>query len=465
MEVFESLNRDGIYCNLITGQERKMLPGALHTSSTVEMISLDRHYDVAVIDEIQMIKDENRGYAWTRALLGLAANELHLCGDTSVITLVKELSQKTKEELEVHYYDRFTPLKVDSEHFESYKEVQAGDCIVAFSRTEIYQIKQMIEYHTNYKVCVVYGALPPEARRHQANLFNQDGNGYDIMVASDAIGMGLNLNIRRIIFHSLSKYNGDSMESISDSQIKQISGRAGRKNSIYPDGKVTCLVPSDIPLAKAALESSSHTLSFPKAGLFPEIHHIEAYANQLGTLDLLVPLRAIKENSLIDGNYFPTRSSDPIEIVELLQEVPLSFRDRYIFSIAPVETSNPELMTRILEYATLYSKGTPVACRVTLPKQTPMYIDDLKPLETLYQIVSLWLWLSFRFGERHFPSRGKAEKLLESITVMFRNGLLQTALSSASRSPFRNSEGPREQNKVVFRRKRTPLELKPFHEH
>ena len=73
-------------------------------------------------------------------------------------------------------------------------------------------------------MCVVYGALPPEMRRTQARLFNHADSGYDVLVASDAVGMGLNLNIRRIIFHTLSKTEGGARVPISISQIKQIAG-------------------------------------------------------------------------------------------------------------------------------------------------------------------------------------------------------------------------------------------------
>ena len=66
------------------------------------------------------------------------------------------------------------------------------------------------------RVCVVYGALPPEMRRTQARLFNDPDSGYDVLVASDAVGMGLNLNIRRIIFHTLTKFeNGHRVPSPS----------------------------------------------------------------------------------------------------------------------------------------------------------------------------------------------------------------------------------------------------------
>ena len=74
--------------------------------------------------------------------------------------------------------------------------------------------QQIQETHCkSVQVCVVYGALPPEMRRQQARLFNESRNGYDVLVASDAVGMGLNLNIRRIVFHTLQKYEGREMVS------------------------------------------------------------------------------------------------------------------------------------------------------------------------------------------------------------------------------------------------------------
>lgn len=94
--------------------------------------------------------------------------------------------------------------------------------------------KPQHSYHAHFggaraRVCVVYGALPPEMRRMQARLFNEPGNGYDVLVASDAVGMGLNLNIRRVIFHTLRKAAGDgpgSTAPVPPSQVKQIAGAA-----------------------------------------------------------------------------------------------------------------------------------------------------------------------------------------------------------------------------------------------
>ena len=103
------------------------------------------------------------------------------------------------------------------------------------------------------KCCVVYGSLPPETRAEQAEVFNDVNSGYNVLVASDAIGMGLNLNIKRIVFWKLTKYNSKTMVSIyfyflhdslqeysnlSASLVKQIAGRAGRRG-FHEKGEVT----------------------------------------------------------------------------------------------------------------------------------------------------------------------------------------------------------------------------------
>lgn len=140
------------------GQETKILPKAKHTASTVEMLDFQKQYDVAVIDEIQvtdfffalltvvtkqLLGDRARGFAWTRALQGLAASELHLCGDPSALRLVRKICRRMNEDVEVREYERFSPLEVDDKTFSGYQDVKPGDCIVAFSRSKIFMIKQV----------------------------------------------------------------------------------------------------------------------------------------------------------------------------------------------------------------------------------------------------------------------------------------------------------------------------------
>jgi ATP-dependent RNA helicase SUPV3L1/SUV3 len=203
-EVWERMNRgtvggledgQGRECNLITGEERRIVSlEAGLTSCTVEMLSFNTPLDVVVIDEIQMIGDPQRGGSWTNAVMGLLAKEIHLCGEETVVPVIQKLVAAMGDELVIHRYERLTPLKVLNESLGGdLSKVEDGDCVVSFSRSGIFALKKAIEEKRGKRCAVVYGALPPETRSEQARLFNEPGNGIDVMVASDAVGMGLNL--------------------------------------------------------------------------------------------------------------------------------------------------------------------------------------------------------------------------------------------------------------------------------
>lgn len=204
-EVYEILTADGLYTNLLTGQERRETPFSTHTAATVEMCNVTQEYGIVVVDEIQMISDASRGSSWTKALMGLRCKEIHVCGGLEAIDIAKKIVDACGDDFELICYERFSDLKVSKSSLPhnlkkkgSYRNVHPGDCVVAFSRDDIFAIKREIESMTNYKCCVIYGKLPPEIRASQARRFNDPDSGYDILVASDAIGMGLNLNIKRM---------------------------------------------------------------------------------------------------------------------------------------------------------------------------------------------------------------------------------------------------------------------------
>lgn len=183
-------------CNLITGEETRLVEEDALVSCTVEMLGFSQLVDVAVVDEIQMIADPGRGSAWTAAVLGLCAKEIHLCGEETAVNVVKDLVKDTGDELIVNRYQRLTPLRVATESLNGdLKRIEKGDCVVTFSRTGIFSLKKEIERVTNLRCAVAYGRLPPEVRSEQAALFNDPNSGFDVIVGSDAIGMGLNLYV------------------------------------------------------------------------------------------------------------------------------------------------------------------------------------------------------------------------------------------------------------------------------
>ena len=184
-------------CNLRTGEELKVVSeGAGLLSCTIEMLTTINMYDVAVLDEIQMIGDPERGGAWTKAVLGIHAKEIHLCGEETAIPIIEALVKETGDELVINRYERLTPLVVQEQSLEGdLTRIQKGDCIVSFSRSGIFALKRQVEELTGMRCAVAYGRLPPEIRSEQAALFNDPESGYDVMIGSDAIGMGLNLYV------------------------------------------------------------------------------------------------------------------------------------------------------------------------------------------------------------------------------------------------------------------------------
>ena len=98
------MNRAGVYCSLATGQERRDVPFATHNSCTIEMVALRPRWDVAVVDEIQLLGDAHRGHSWTRALLGLDAREIHVCGALDAAELVEKLAKRCGDDFELKTY-------------------------------------------------------------------------------------------------------------------------------------------------------------------------------------------------------------------------------------------------------------------------------------------------------------------------------------------------------------------------
>ena len=229
LENYDKLNNEGIVCDLMTGEEEIIKENSTHVSCTIEKVNLKQSYDIAVIDEIQMISDTQRGIAWSRAILGLRCNEIHICGAINAKELLIKILDDCEEEYEIKEYHRNIPLIVESKNF-SYNDVQEGDAIVSFSKKRVLEIAQDYS-NKNIKTSIIYGDLPPEVRKMQYEQFINKEN--KVLVTTDAIGMGVNLPIRRIIFMSIRKFDGEEVRELTSQEIKQIAGRAGRKGILF----------------------------------------------------------------------------------------------------------------------------------------------------------------------------------------------------------------------------------------
>jgi ATP-dependent RNA helicase SUPV3L1/SUV3 len=199
-EIQEKLVQKNVQCNLITGQEQILVDNPTHLSCTVEKCPVDSniHYECAVIDEIQMIDDDHRGSAWTAAFLGLCSDEIHLCGDERALKLIHNLCIMTGDTLIKKSYSRLSDLTVEENIIHSVSQLKQGDCIIAFSKMQLFKLKDLINQKSkNYnspeknrfnRCAVIFGNLPPETKKKQAQLFNEGKEkGISFLLATDAV--------------------------------------------------------------------------------------------------------------------------------------------------------------------------------------------------------------------------------------------------------------------------------------
>ena len=225
VEARDTLLTMGTRANLLTGEDFEAIEGAALTCSTIEMLDQSRPVDMIVIDEAQCLFDPARGWAWTQAILAAPAKELHIICAPYAIEAVSQLLAITGEAFTVVNYERKGDLQLLAQPI-SVADLQPGDAIVSFSRMDVLTTRDKVMKDTGSAVAVVYGSLPSEVRRREAGRFAS--GAAPLLSATDAIGQGLNLPIRRVLFTALHKFNGDAVVPLPATEIHQIAGRAGR---------------------------------------------------------------------------------------------------------------------------------------------------------------------------------------------------------------------------------------------
>lgn len=417
-EIYDRFRVQGIPCNLVTGEE--VIAGeddrgrrARTTSSTVEMIDLNNEYEVAVIDEIQMISDAARGWAWTTAVLGVRAREIHLCGEERTVELLQTLAASVGDEVVVNRYSRLGALEVEKKSLEGdVKKVRKGDALITFSRVMIFAMKRKIEEATGQKCAIIYGGLPPETRAKQAQLFNDPESDVDILVASDAVGMGLNLSVKRIIFETVTKYDGSLFRRIDTSQMKQIAGRAGRYRSSVETsssesdeqerlGLVTTLEADDHGYLRRAMVST--TKAIKTAGLIPDIQTIRRFAQdmppQTAFNQILTRFYHLASSSKLYSLCSLYQQIDVASMIEGVTDMQISERSQIVTAPANGRVENVSEVMR--ELAVAISQGRPISL-VDVPQfelESIEFADvskaaTLKKLEQLNVLTTIYLWLS-----------------------------------------------------------------------
>lgn len=222
-EVYEKLNKS-VLCDLVTGEEQIIIPNSTFSSRTVEMMDYTIHYDCVIIDECFMVSDPHRGKAWLKAILETNADEIHIISSVESADLLKRILTKTHKRYEEFSYKRMIPLEISNQSY-SYKNPLDKTIIVTFSRIDALVQKALFEKR-GYNVSVLYGNLPLEAKKEQIEKFVT--GEHTICVATDVIGMGLNLPCDHVCFHKIEKYDGTDVRKLNPTEVKQIGGRAGR---------------------------------------------------------------------------------------------------------------------------------------------------------------------------------------------------------------------------------------------
>ncbi|KAG1663903.1 ATP-dependent RNA helicase SUPV3L1, mitochondrial [Nymphon striatum] len=423
VEVCERTNAMGRPCDLLTGESRNFVnpdnSPSSHISCTVEMAPLDEEYDVAVIDEIQMIKDFDRGYAWTRALLGLCAKEIHVCGELAAIKIVEDILLSTGEELQIQKYKRLTPLNKDKKALEKLHNIKPGDCIVCFSKRDIYDVSHYLET-IDVECAVIYGSLPPTTKLAQAKRFNDENDSCKVLVATDAIGMGINLS-QRI------NENGDlELDLISTSQALQIAGRAGRFGTSFSNGFYTTFKQADLPVLEDIMKQPVPEISI--AGLHPTFDQIELFAYNLPQTKLSNIMDIFMKICQVDECSFFMCQVETIKfLATVIEHIPLDLKVRYVFCLSPVNKRATFTCAMFVKFARRFSRGEPISfdwlsTNIGCPFKSPDTIVELSHLEEVFDVCDIYLWLSYRFHEM-FPDSELVKEMQQELDKMIQFGI------------------------------------------
>ena len=205
---------------LITGEEKIIPANAKYFLCTVESMPVNKHLDFVGIDEIQMCADHERGHIFTDRLLNLRGEKLTMfMGSSTIKNIINKLDEDTE------FINRERLSKLSYVGHKKISRINRKTAIIAFSTEEVYAIAELVRRQKG-GAAIVMGSLSPKTRNAQVELY-QSGD-VDFLVATDAIGMGINMDLENVYFSNLKKFDGKKQRRLNMSEIGQIAGRAGR---------------------------------------------------------------------------------------------------------------------------------------------------------------------------------------------------------------------------------------------
>lgn len=410
--------------SLVTGEERRLVPDATHIASTVEMLDSRTEVEVAVIDEVQMLGDRDRGAAWTAAICGAPAPVVYLCGALEARRAIEALAARLECPLEVHVLKRKGPLAMEPAPVKKLRNLRRGDAVIAFSRREVLKWRDMIT-DIGLSVATVYGNLAPEVRRAQAERF-RDGSA-DVVVGTDALAMGLNMPIARVVMTTTVKFNGVDEEEIPAALARQIAGRAGRYG-VHEEGLVAGYDDETHEVMRALLREKPVSISASGFAVAPSLEHLHRIGSVTGETSLAKLLKRFVHNiDVPDGFFYPRITEEQSERALWLDTLPLSVADKFMLSLVPVSAKVPSLQRAWEHWAHSLSKQK--VCRLE-PDAGSLMWKNLQEVEDLCRLYSAYAWVAYRSPE-YFPSVALAQEMARAASE--RVDALLLAQNAASR--------------------------------
>ena len=388
LEVYEKMHDCGVPSTMLTGQECIADDDSRITASTIEMADFSEEYDIAVIDEAQLTADPDRGHCWTKAILGLKAHEIHVCMSPAAESAVTHLIHLCGDSLAICRYQRKTALICEDTPFSFPESVLPGDALVVFSKKSVLDVAGRLE-EEGIKASVIYGSLPPEIRRRQMQLFTSGKT--KVVVATDAIGMGLNLPVRRIVFVQTQKFDGTTRRGLTVPEVKQIAGRAGRFE-LFDTGYVNAMGQESLDYIREQLTQEEEPIEKVSLG-FPQI-----------LLDLDEPLDVIIK---VWKSVEPTPPFEKVRVDEILSLYAQAERYRndiygfddkrilYRMISCPIDIKDHQVVLQWLRYC----KDYPADKRLKHPDKGAGSKLGLQKYETYYRKLDLYYQFSHRFDK------------------------------------------------------------------
>ncbi|MDE3012418.1 MAG: helicase, partial [Pseudomonadota bacterium] len=418
LEVRDRLLDMGIPTSLVTGELIEEIEDARFISATVEMVDFDREVDVVVIDEVQMLGDEERGSAWLQAILGAPGREVWLLGAPEARAPVMALAEWMNEPVEVTELERLTPFEIQRSATRL-ADVPAGSAVVAFSRSQVIDIAGELRERFRKTPALVYGALSPEVRREQARQF-REGEA-DVLVCTDAVGLGLNLPIKAMYFSTGVKFNGKQEVPVPRDLVWQIAGRAGRYG-MGEDGQVGALNPETLAYVRRALSRRPDPVP---------IHFryeanwviVEALARFLDTDRLAEILFYFwRELALERSREFePVVPPSQVGLAWRVDRHALDLRVKLMLSRAPVPMVRDETVPEFEMFVASIARKEPVRLASYPMLQAHLQSRDQESAEQSVRLLTLYCWLHYRLPTLfpEFPQAQAEQSTLNDAILAF----------------------------------------------